>query len=180
MAFSTNWRSNWTKLTKAGCHKAACHVLTGDVSCQCQVCEHFLGMAPRDLQFVIPMYFKFDTHIYKTKIDLYVSTLWISDHHAPPNLKQYIAQESCSKPECAFYIIKQRNLDQMHLCICALLHFVNFLNLFCDSYFESPDIFITAAQCYPSMHLFMQFIYIVKLCYKNNKFRTGAETVPIF
>ena len=116
----------------------------------------------------------------QNQIDLYMSTLWISDHHAPPNLKQYIAQESCSKPECAFYIIKQRNLDQMHLCICVLLHFVNFLNLFCDSYFESPDIFITAAQCYPSMHLFMQFIYIVKLCYKNNKFRTGAETVPIF
>ena len=49
----------------------------------------------------------------------------------------------------------------------SMFHFVNFKTFFCDSYFVSPDIFITAAQCYPSMHLFMQFIYIVKLCYKK-------------
>ena len=40
----------------------------------------------------------------------------------------------------------------------SMFHFVNFKTFFCDSYFVSPDIFITAAQCYPSMHLFMQCI----------------------
>ena len=128
MAFSTNLRSNWTKVTKAGCHKAACHVLTGDVSCQCQVCEHFLGMAPRDLQFVIPMYFKFDTHIYKTKIDLYVSTLWISDHHAPPNLKQYIAQGQRILQQAWMCVLhhkttKLRSNASVHLCPASFCKF---------------------------------------------------------
>ena len=117
----------------------------------------------------------------QNQIDLYMSTLWISDHHAPPNLKTVhsagILQQAWM---CVLHhkTTKFRSNASVHLCPASFCKFVKpFLRfIFCITrYFHYCSTVLSIYAPLYAVHLRL-LNYVIK----NTKFRTGAETVPIF